>query len=136
VAAGDERFDRDAISDVDAPALGGAISDLLDDAERFVARDDRQGNRQHAGILLGVTAADSACFYSQQGAVRIDLGQRELPQLERTWRRLHDDSARLWHFVESSRRLALPLAHPKFARQLLALPFTFAFAFGFACAFA
>jgi hypothetical protein len=136
VSAWNESLHGDTISNVDAPSFRGPIADPLDDAERLVAGYDGQGGRQHTRVLLGVTAADSACFYSQQGAVRIDLGQRELPQLERTWRRLHDDSARLWHFVESSRRLGLPLAHPKFARQLLALPFTFAFAFGFACAFA
>ena len=39
MAARDQRLDRDAIADVDAPALGGAVADALDDAERLVPRD-------------------------------------------------------------------------------------------------
>jgi hypothetical protein len=52
VAARDERLDRDAIPDLHPPALRGPVADALDDAERLVARDDRQADRQHACVLL------------------------------------------------------------------------------------
>ena len=70
VAAGDQHLDRDAVADVDAPALRRPVADLLDDAERLVSGNHRIRDRQHAGVLLGVAAADAARLDAQQSRCR------------------------------------------------------------------
>src|SRR6185503_10519957 len=74
VGARNERLDRDAIAHVDAPALGGAVADPLDHAERLVPGDERHAHRQHARVLLGVAAADAAGLDAQEAAVGVDVG--------------------------------------------------------------
>ena len=76
VAAGDQHLDRDAVADVDAPALGGAVADPLDDAERLVARDERPLGGEDPRILLGIASADAARFDPQEAAVVVDVGDR------------------------------------------------------------
>ena len=88
----DQGLDGDAIAGVDAPAFCGTVTDLLDDAERLVPRDHRQAHRQRAGVLLDVAAADAARFNAQQRAVVVDLGNRELAQLQLARPGLYDGS--------------------------------------------
>ncbi len=68
-ATREHRLDGDAIAGVDAPALGGAVADLLDDAEGFVARDHRRRRPQRALELLVVAAADPAGFDAKKRVV-------------------------------------------------------------------
>src|SRR5262249_6418688 len=93
VAAGNQRLDRDPIADLDTPALGGAIADGLDDAERLVPGYEREAHRQDAGVLLGIAAADAAGLDPQEPGVVGQLRQRELPQLERARSGLDDGAA-------------------------------------------
>src|SRR5262249_50511779 len=82
MAARDGRLHRDPIADVDAPALGGAVADALDHAERLVAGNHRILDRDGAGVLLGVAAADATRLDAQERAVVGDVGHRQLAQLE------------------------------------------------------
>ena len=62
VAAGDQHLHVNSVTDIHAPALRGAVADLLDNAQRLVPRDYRIGYRQHSRVLLIVTATDAAGF--------------------------------------------------------------------------
>ena len=93
MAARDQRLHRDPIADVDAPAAGGAVADALDDAERLVARNQREAHRQDPGVLLGVAPADAAGLHAEQRALVVDVRHRQLAQLEATGARLHDRPA-------------------------------------------
>src|SRR5262249_52734449 len=97
-------------ADLDTPALGGAIADGLDDAERLVPGYEREAHRQDAGVLLGIAAADAASLDSQQPGVVGHLRQRELPPLERARSGLDDGAAgaRRHLPVENSTTAAAP----------------------------
>src|SRR5581483_9365900 len=88
--APDERLDRDPIADVDAPPLRRTVADLLDHAERLVPGNEREPDREHARVLLGVASADPARLDAEEPAVRVDVGNREVPKLERARPGLHD----------------------------------------------
>src|SRR5215475_12816488 len=45
--AGDDDLDGNPVASLDAPALGGPVTDLLDDAERFMARDEGRPRAAH-----------------------------------------------------------------------------------------
>src|SRR2546426_5188849 len=94
VAAADDRLDRDAVADVDAPALRRPVADALDHAERLVARHDGQADGQDAGVLLGVAPADAARLDAEQRALVVDVGDRQLAHLQAARRGLHDGAAR------------------------------------------
>ena len=85
--AGDQRLDRDAVAGRHAPALGGALADLVDHAERLVAGDRRPAGPAHLVkapvVLLDVAAADPAELHPQQRVVRTHPRSRELVDLER-----------------------------------------------------
>ena len=92
--ARDRGLHRNAVADVDAPPLRGAIADALHDPERLVTRDDREAHREDAGVLLCVAAADPARFDADEAAVVVDVGDRQLAQLEAARRGLDDGPAR------------------------------------------
>ena len=78
----------------DPPALRGAVADALDDAERLVPGNQRHAHRDDAGVLLDVAAADAARLDAQQRAVVVDVGDRQLAQLELARPGLHDGAGR------------------------------------------
>src|SRR5438034_3586846 len=94
VAAANDRLDRDAIADVDAPALRRPVADALDHAERLVPGHQGQADGKDAGVLLGVAPADAARLDAQKRAVVVDVGDGQLAQLEAARRGLHDGPAR------------------------------------------
>src|SRR5439155_4391838 len=94
VAAADDALDRHPIADVDAPALRRPVADPLDRAERLVAGNDGQPDGEHARILLGVAAADAARLDAEESAVVVDVGDRQLAELQVAGRGLDDRPAR------------------------------------------
>jgi hypothetical protein len=79
--AGEHRLHGYAIADVDAPSLGRPVADRLDDADRFVPRDDRHFNRQDTVELFVIATANAARFDPQQPRVRVDLWNIEIHRL-------------------------------------------------------
>src|SRR4029079_17694797 len=79
VPARDRRLHRDTVADVDAPALGGAIADARDHAERLVPRHEGIADGDRADVLLGVAAADAAGLDAEGRAVVVAVRDRPLP---------------------------------------------------------
>ena len=94
VTARDRRLDRDTVADVDLPALRRTVADRGDHAERLVSRDHRHRDRDRAGVLLHVAAADAARLDAKDRALGVDRGNRQLAQPELARSLLHDDAAR------------------------------------------
>ena len=84
MTASASRFDHHSITGDDAPAARGVVSNLLYDADGFVAGNHRQSENtvELAVELIDVAAADSAGFDAQQGVVSADPRQLELLHLE------------------------------------------------------
>ena len=81
-AAGEEGLDGDAIAGLEAPALGGGVADLVDDADGLVAGDDGVGGAEGAFVLFVVAAADAAGFDAEDGVVAGDVGDCDLLHAE------------------------------------------------------
>ena len=62
--------------------FAATIADRRDHAERLVPGDERIPHGDRAGVLLGVAAADAARLDAEERAVGVDLGDRQLAQLE------------------------------------------------------
>ena len=73
VAARQHRFHRNAVADVDAPALRCAVADLRDAPQRFVARHHRHRRGELAFELFGVRAADAARLEFENRRVGVDV---------------------------------------------------------------
>src|SRR5262249_36077282 len=82
----DVGFDRHAIAGLHLPQLGGARTDLFDNADRLMARDQRivedPGAREMAFIHFIVRAADAVRFDAQQRMIVTDPGHVETLHLE------------------------------------------------------
>jgi hypothetical protein len=72
--ARDQHLDGHAVPHVHAPARRGAVADGLDHAERLVPGHQREGDRQHALVLLRVAPADAARLDAQQRTVGVHVG--------------------------------------------------------------
>jgi hypothetical protein len=72
-----EHLQGDAISLLDAPALAGALPELLHDAHRLVPRDERAAGVELAGVLLVVGAAQAARLDQEEPVVGADLREVE-----------------------------------------------------------
>ena len=86
-----EDLDGDAVAHRYTPALRRSLADLLDNPQRFVARDQREHPRPHEvpAVLLDIAAAHTARFNPQQSLVRADNRPRKLPDLVRQRSRLY-----------------------------------------------
>src|SRR6185437_9208495 len=64
---------RDPVAGLHAPALRGALADLLDDPQRLVSGDERIGGVAEVALVrLHVAAADAVGLHPQQAVVRPD----------------------------------------------------------------
>jgi hypothetical protein len=89
-SAGDERLDRNAIAGPDAPAKSRSLTDLIDDAERLMARNERVlNNLKMTVVKLDIRSADPACLDSEDRLIRPDPRPRKRLQLDHGWRRLY-----------------------------------------------
>jgi hypothetical protein len=82
VSARQEHLDRDPITFAHSPTSRGPPSDLFDDADGLVARNERETRKELAGELLMVCAAQTARFHPQQSIVVTNPRQREVASRE------------------------------------------------------
>jgi len=78
VAARHEDLDHDPVPGTNTPTCRGPTTDLLEHADRLVARDERKTREQLAGERLMIGATQAARLNSQQSVVVADHGKREL----------------------------------------------------------
>src|SRR5690606_28199877 len=97
-AARHDHLERHAVARLHAPALGGALADLLDDPHRLVPRDRRPAaHPEVAAVGLDVAAADPVRLDPQQPVVGADRRARERAQLDRPRRHLDGRAHHVGH---------------------------------------
>ena len=108
-----DHFQRHPVAGLDAPALRGALADLLDDPERLVAGDEsRPGPAEMAPEGLDVAAADAVGLHPQQPVVRADPRARELAELDLARADLHGRAHHVSHQLSCSFRCPAGRAGP------------------------
>ncbi len=80
--AGDHGFDRDAISNVYAPALCGTVADLSDRTQGFMAWNHWHWRPQYAFELFVIAATDAAGLDAEKSIIVTDRGEGEFFRFE------------------------------------------------------
>ena len=107
-SARQEHLDRDPITFAHSPTSRGPPSDLFDDADGLVARNERETRKELAGELLMVCAAQTARFHPQQSIVVTNPRQREVASRELARQLATPEGARAMRALQRAGKLRLP----------------------------